>query len=357
MTLKAMPAGPPGPPSRAFQQVVAVARASEWWAYKFAPVLATAYATASLLRVSIWPLLPRVLLLLLALAVGATYVSLINDWTDRDDDLATGKANRLARFSGRFVAVALALCLSAGLAFGVYFWRLSYLAGLLYLGAWVAYSLYSLPPFRLKKRGFWGVLADAAGAHFFPQLLTAVLVCRWVAASWPLLWLAAVAAWALGCGIRNILWHQLGDAAHDAGAGVDTFVTRRGRAAARGVAHWLAFPVEVAAFVLLLGLSGQGLSFLFLGLYAGLEWFRHRVWHVRLVVAEPQPNHRILLNEYYEVYYPLAFLLAQALRYPADGLVLAWHLLLFGRHLGRSFRELGRLMAVVKDKVMAHRSH
>jgi 4-hydroxybenzoate polyprenyltransferase len=336
-------------------RLAVVARAGEWWAYKFAPVLATAYATATLAEVPLWPLLPRVLGLLLAFTVGASYVSIINDWTDRADDAAAGKTNRLAYTSGRVVALLLGLCISVGLGFGWYFWQLQPLAGLLYLGAWVAYSLYSLPPFRFKKRGLAGVLADAAGAHVLPQLLTAVLLSQWAGRPAPSAWLLAVGGWALGCGVRNILCHQLGDAAHDAQAGVDTFVTRRGPAAARGLAHWLAFPLEILGFALLLVVSRQALPVLLLGLYAGLEWFRHRVWHMPLVIAEPQPNHRLLLNEYYEVFYPLAFLLIQVSRYPADGVVLALHLLLFGRHSWRSVRVLGQASLIIGQKIRAHR--
>ncbi len=338
---------------RGARQVAKMARASEWWGYKLSPMLATAYATASLARVAIWPLLPQLLLLLLACTVGAIYVSLLNDWTDRADDRAGGKANRLAHQSGGFVVVVLSLCVGAGLAFGVYFWRISPLGSLLYLGAWLAYSLYSLPPFRLKKRGAWGVLADAAGAHFFPQLLTAVLVSRWAGMPVPGLWLVAVGVWALGCGVRNILWHQLGDAAHDAQAGVATFVTLRGRAGANTVAARLAFPLETAAFALLLALSQQGLPLVFLAFYAGLEWFRHRVWNVQLVVAEPRPNHCILLNEYYEVFYPVAFLLLQTWRYPADGLVLGLHLLLFGGRFWHSGQEMGRALAIIAQKAQS----
>jgi 4-hydroxybenzoate polyprenyltransferase len=336
-------------------KLVLLARAGEWWAYKFAPILATAYATATLVGVSLWPLLPQVVALLLAFTVGASYVSIINDWTDRADDAAAGKPNRLAHTSGPVVALLLGLCLGAGLGFGWYFWQLQPLAGLLYLGAWVVYSLYSLPPFRLKERGLAGVLADAAGAHVFPQLLTAVLLSQWAGRPVPGLWLLAVGGWALGCGVRNILWHQLGDAAHDVRAGVVTFVTRQGRGAARWLAKWLAFPLEIAGFSLLLVMSSLVLPLGLLLLYMGLEWFRYRVWHTRLVIAEPQSNHRILLNEYYEVFYPLAFLLIQVSRYPADGAVLALHLLLFGRHSWRSAQALGRAGLIIGRKIWPHR--
>jgi len=328
-----------------------MARANEWWAFKFAPLLGTAYATAWVLGASSWALLPRLLLLLLALTVGATYVSLINDWTDRADDAASGQANRLAGKPGALVGALLAGCLGLGLAFGYYFWQLSPQCALLYLGAWVAYSLYSLPPARFKRRGLAGVLADAAGAHFFPQLLTAALVSAWAGRALPLGWLAAVGIWALACGLRNILGHQLGDAAADARSGVATFVQRRGVARARQVAVWLAFPAELLSLAALLALSHGLLPLALLLLYAGLEWFRYRVWSVPLAVAELGPGRRLLLNEYYEVFYPLAFLLLQCRLHPADGLVLGLHGLLFGPHIWHTGRALAQAVAVVAGKV------
>nr|AGU10129.1 UbiA prenyltransferase family [uncultured organism] len=335
---------------RAAYTMFQMARASEWWAYKFAPILATAYATASFLRVPLWPRLPRLLLLLLALTVGATYVSLLNDWTDRADDAAAGKDNRLARQSGQAVAAALAGCAGIGLTIGIYFWRVSPLAAGLYLGAWVAYSLYSLPPLRLKMRSIWGLLADTAGAHFFPQLLTATLVSHWVGVVPLGLWLAAVSAWALGCGLRNILWHQLGDAANDAQAGVNTFVVRWGQRAGRRLAV-AALLLEAGGLLALLYLAQQPLAYLALALYGGMTLLRARVWRQPLVIAQPQPGQHILLNEYYEVYYPLALLLGQALRYPADAGVLVLHSLLFGLHTWQRLRLWGAALAVFGGKI------
>ncbi|MBH8560006.1 UbiA family prenyltransferase [Hymenobacter negativus] len=327
-----------------------MARASEWWAYKFAPILATAYATACLVRVPLGPLLPRLLLLLLALMVGATYVSVLNDWTDRADDAAAGKANRLAQQSGRTVAAVLVGCAGIGLAIGVYFYQLSHWAAALYLGAWVAYSLYSLPPLRLKVRSGWGLLADTAGAHLFPQLLTATLVSQWAGVAPATLWLAVVGAWALGCGLRNILWHQLGDAANDAQAGVNTFVVRFGAVAGRRLAL-AALLLEVAGLALLLGLLQQPLAYLALGLYGGLTLLRARVWRQPVVVAQPRPGQHILLNEYYEVYYPLALLLGQVWRSPSDGWVLVLHGVLFGLHSWERLHLWGAASVVFRDKM------
>jgi 4-hydroxybenzoate polyprenyltransferase len=141
-------------------------RAVEWWEYKLSPIFATIYATALLLNVSIASLWPVLVLSLLALIPGAAYVSVINDLTDLKDDLASGKNNRLVGRSRLFIAVTLACCVLPGVLVATHL-RNDKLPLTLYLANWAAFSLYSLPPVRLKNRGFPGILADAAGVHMF----------------------------------------------------------------------------------------------------------------------------------------------------------------------------------------------
>lgn len=335
------------PPSAThfLRRLAAVARVTEWWGYKFAPILATCFATALLADYSLWALSGRLLLLLLALTVAATYVSLLNDWTDRADDHAAGKANRLAQVSAGRFALLLGGCLAAGSGLAAYFWWVGHEASLLYLGTWGAYTLYSLPPVRLKGRGLAGVLADAAGAHLFPQLLAMTLVGKWTQHPLPTLWMVAVATWALASGVRNIIWHQLSDAANDAQAGIRTFVTGRGAAAARRTAEWLAFPLEVLALFTLLALGGRTAPVVALGLYGGLLLVRRLHWKMTLVIAQPGPHPHIVLNEFYEVFYPLALLLAACRLHPADGLALGGFVGLFAYSIWPTVQTLGNALS------------
>lgn len=331
--------------------ILAATRAGEWWAHKFSPLLATFYATTALLGGALLPLLGPLLVLVGALLVGAIYVSVINDWTDLAADAAAGKTNRLAGRPGWVVAVALGGCLLAGSAFGLYFWHLSHLVAWLYLAAWVVYSLYSLPPVRLKNRGLAGVLADASGAHLLPQLLVVAAVQAWLGRAVPGAWWAAVGTWALACGVRGIVWHQLGDAAADAQAGVHTLVLRWGAARTQRLGQAVVFPLEVGAFGMVLGLSQPGWALGLLALYGGLEWCRWRIWGYRPVVLAP--DSRMVLTDYYLFFYPLAFLLPQCLRYPTDGLVLALHGALFGAAAWPLAQEVGVYAAVLTRRARA----
>jgi len=74
-----------------------------------------------------------------------------------------------------------------------------------YLGTWLAFLLYSLPPFRFKGRGTAGVLCDAAGEQLFPALVAVFIACRGAQRPGSGLWVASVAGWALAYGLRGIV--------------------------------------------------------------------------------------------------------------------------------------------------------
>ena len=317
-------------------------RAGQWWEYKFVPILAFFYASARLLDVPLVRLWPAALILLLALAPGAAYVSLINDWTDRAQDAAAAKANRMAGRSGGYAALAIAVPIAAGVAF-VWLWRrdLPLLAS--YLAAWLSFSFYSLPPFRLKARGLAGVVADAAGSSLFPAMVAAILAFRAAAAPLDPVWLGAAAACAFGYGLRGIIWHQLLDAENDRAAAVRTFAQRHGAATVAAVGKRLVFPIELAGLVVMLWKLRDAAPLVALALYAALAARRVPIFRMRLSLVEPGPRHMILLQEYYDFFLPLALLLSSAARHPIDLLAVAVHLLLFPRRALQIARDAWKL--------------
>jgi 4-hydroxybenzoate polyprenyltransferase len=333
----------PLPAQRQGAQLSQTIRAAEWWEFKLSPIFATVYATAYLLKTPAAALWPLLLLALLALVPGAAYVSVINDLTDMRDDLASGKANRLVGRSRAFVAAILACCVLPGVAVAFH-WRGDPLLLSLYLAAWAAFSLYSLPPVRLKKRGALGLLADASGAHLFPTLLVVALVFRWRAEPVDPVWFASVAAWSLGYGLRGILWHQLSDLHNDEKIGLSTFARRHKIARLRGLGNFVIFPVEAAAFALLLWRADSRLALALLGFYALLELSRRALWRTNLVIVVPKDRYRILMHEYYEVFYPLALLLSSSLRHPEDAILLAAHFLFFPRRATQTLRDIVKLL-------------
>lgn len=317
-------------------------RAGEWWEHKLAPVLALFYATSLSKGVGIATLAPDLLLLLAALVPGAAYVSIVNDLADREEDRRAGKANRMGNASSGIAFVALGLPIAAGLAIA-WHWRDDPLLLGCYLAAWTAFTLYSLPPFRLKTRGLAGLAADAAGAHLFPTLLAVLLAYRGAGTPPDPLWVAAAGTWALAYGLRGILWHQLLDSDADRAGGVRTFVQRVPRAHAVAFGRYVVWPVELAAIAVLLWRLGAAGPFVGLLLYGLLVRQRLHIYRMEAVIVEPRPRYLLLLHEYYALFLPLSLLVQSALTTPVDGFVLLAHLIVFPVAAATAGRDVWKL--------------
>ena len=303
-------------------------RVGQWWDYKLVPICTTFYATAYTERMPVAAIWPAAIALLLALAPCAAYVSLVNDVTDRADDGRVGKLNRMAGKPVWQMGLLLVAPLCVAALFAI-LWRDDPPLVIAYLCAWAAFTLYSVPPFRLKRRGVLGVIADASGAHLFPTLVAALLAYRAGLGPIDPIWIGAIAAWALGCGLRGILWHQLYDRDADREAGVETFVQRHSSRAAVRLAAYVALPLEAVGLAALLWRFHSPWPVLLLLVYAAFVVMRSRLWGVAVVVAEPRERYAILGMEYYTLLFALGVLFSCALRNPVDWAVLVAHLLVF----------------------------
>ena len=318
-------------------------RAVEWWEYKLSPIFATIYATGFVLNVPVVSLWPVLVLAFVALIPGAAYVSVINDLTDLKDDLASGKNNRLVGRSRLFIGLMLACCVLPGVLVAIYL-RNDILLLTLYLANWAAFSLYSLPPVRLKNRGLPGILADAAGAHMLPTLFVVTLVYRRTAIPIDQLWFASVAVWSICYGLRGILWHQFSDLDNDEKARLRTFVLRHKVSTLHRLGTFVIFPAELIAFAMMLWLAGSRISVGLLFFYVLLQWTRKKRWKTNLVVVTPKSQYLIVMQEYYEAFYPIAFLLSSSLRYPRDAFVLILHLIIFPRRAAQTVKDVTKLI-------------
>lgn len=323
--------------------VAATVRAGEWWHYKLVPILTAFIATLVMVREPLAEAWAEALALLVAIAAGAVFVSLLNDVTDIEEDRRAGKANRMAGRGTAFRVAVLAVPVAIGLAF-LFLWRDDPALTGAYLAAWIAFTLYSVPPFRLKVRGLGGVLADAFGAHLFPTLVAMLLAFRAAERELDPLWIAAGGAWALGYGVRGILWHQLSDRANDRAAGVRTFAERHAPRVATRIGLWGAWPLEAAGLAILIWRSGTLLPVWLLGAYLLLVLWRVHSWKMTAVIVGPRRDYLILMHEYYDVFFPLALLIASSLGHPQDLWVLGAYLALFPARPLHTIGDIGRLI-------------
>ncbi len=264
-----------------------------------------------------------------AVFVGAVYVSIINDLTDMDDDFAAGKRNRMSNIPPAWRWTLLSTCLLAGCLFGYLMWPDTQ-SLFFYAMAWIAFSLYSIRPFRFKNRGVFGVLCDASGAHLFPSLLMVSGMSHSAGQPADGLWIYSVGVWAFCYGLRGILWHQFADRENDLSAGLNTFATawstRRFVPYARAI-----FATEAAALLVMLCYLSIPVLWVSLLAYAGLAYIRRRFYGQRiiLVIARHDGARQILMEDFYQVFFPMALLLSASLTEPMMWIALVVHLLLF----------------------------
>ena len=324
-------------------KLATVTRSAEWWAFKGAPVLATAYATAAILNVELISLWQSLLFLLLSLAILAIFANLLNDLTDRQEDLLAGKSNGMVGRSPTFIVVAIISCLLPGfLAIG--FLTKSPLALGIYVSNWLVFMAYSISPIRLKQRGLLGVLADAIGAHLLPSLFAVVWIAHASARSIPLLWIILVGIWSLATGLRGIFWHQLNDLENDRVAEVNTFAVQTSAQTLHFLGKWVIFTVEILSFAGMLFISGNSLAAIFLGLYLATEWLRYYFWQIYSIIVFPFAKHRIILVEYYHLFYPLAFLTIAAWQNSLNLAILVVNSLLYFNYIWQWVRDLYALL-------------
>jgi 1,4-dihydroxy-2-naphthoate octaprenyltransferase len=328
------------------RDLIDLTRADEWWDYKLVPILSAFYATALVLHVAVSSLWIGALTLLLSIVAVAVYASAVNELTDRADDAAAGKRNRAAD-GPRSMSALFAAAVGAGLAFA-WFWRGEGPLLACYGAAWLAFALYSIPPVRLKKRGFAGVLCDAAGEQMFPALAAVFVACLGARRAPGGAWLAGVAVWALAFGLRGIVWHQLRDVENDRAAGIGTFASRRPRGAAL-IGAFVVFPLELGAFAFLMSQIGSPWPAAFLVLYAVYAVLHARRRQLAPVIVAPKPRSFIVLQDFYTDLFPVALLVAASIRDLRDLVVLAAHLMLFPRPILQAMRRLKASIARTVD--------
>lgn len=330
-----------------FKQVLTLIRAREWWSFKGAPVLGTAYATTMILNTPLTLIWTFPLFLLIA--VVGSYVNLLNDFCDQEEDRISGKTNRMLGRSSLFKVIALVACIVPGLLAAGLLIQMPIALGI-YLGIWVVFTAYSVPPVRLKQRGFWGVLADAFGAHVLPQLFAVTFIIYATGKTTPTLWVLFISIWALASGLRGILWHQLIDFENDSTAQVNTFAVASSPITLELLGKWVVFPVEIATFAVLLILANNVLVWAFLVLYLATEWLRHYFWQINIVIVKPRQNNwhdlsdRLVLIEYYDVFYPLAFLGTAVWHSSVSLIILGVHGFLYAGRIWLWLRDIWRLL-------------
>lgn len=328
-------------------KILSLIRSNEWWEHKLPMLLAIGYATAAGRDASVYDIAPALIKVLLAIMTGAIYVSLVNDLADIKEDLASGKRNRMSGLKPWQRSALLLLSILLGVAAGIFFVH-DIMSLCWYTAAWLVFTLYSVPPFRLKKRGLWGVAADASGAHLFPGLLMLSATAHALQLHVGWVWPVAVAIWSLAYGLRGILWHQFADRENDLLVGIGTFATKYAPATFRRYIALFLLPELLSLLVMLcwMGLILPVTAMLIYLIIAVGYRARMRLQIIAIVPPQDQPYH-VFMSSYYMVLLPLSVLVTAALADPRAWWVLAVHLLLFPRHTLRLLRDVLLMLRII----------
>ena len=306
-----------------------ITRAPEWWQHKIPVLIGVACLVAVGERVSFAEGWPRLAIAVVILVPVASYVCVLNDLTDEADDRAAGKFRHLAGRSVGFKAAILGATIVAGAVAAAGLIPDRPVALLIHAADWIAFTLYSVAPIRLKRRGGWGVLADACGGQLLPVLgVAAVMIPPDRALPAP--WLTAtLAIWALAVGVRAILFHQAADIEADRKSMTSTFAVRVGLGKVAMIVRYGVFPVEVAAMLAMTWLGGWWPAWLgFIG-YALILLAQKRWLGIVPVVALPIAGCRPLLMKYYQFFMPLTWILAWGTFSPTAWILVPLFILLF----------------------------
>jgi len=325
---------------QAIRKLVRFARLAEWWEYKLCPLLAVAYATALFSETPVYQLVDTILFVFFAVAIGAVYVSLINDITDIKEDRLAGKRTGMMSVPSRWRWIFPVICLFGGVSVGWYLWP-DWPSAMWYGLAWVSFSLYSIRPFRFKHRGILGVFADASGAHLFPSLFVVSVIFHQIPESANVGWQFSVGVWSISYGIRGILWHQFIDKANDCDTGVKTFASLVANQSAKHL-EWPLLGMELLAFGSMLMYINLPIVYIFLLGYGLIAYFRARFFALKPVVFLAPANrpYQLIMLDGYQIFLPLALLVHMALTQPWGWIILIVHFAMFPVGLKRLISDL-----------------
>jgi len=240
----------------------------------------------------------------------ANYAYALNELFDMDEDSRIGRVNAAAKDGGRWMwsiivcsaLFALGFAASVGGAAG--FWLT-----LVELSLPLAYSV---PPLRIKERGWAGIFADAYAAHVYSAVLTFVIVAHLGLRQPNWRMVVPVLLWAAATGVRGILSHQLQSEDNDRRAGLSTVVHRLGHERLVVFVVNAVLPLEILAFCAAL-LASDGTAFLISVaiLFLLYEWlkFRLNAFPVIVFTKRGQAYIPFVDESLYKVWGPLALAL------------------------------------------------
>jgi len=316
-----------------------IIRYNDWWLYKIPPLLTVFYTTIYLYGYCISDNWKNILRLLFIISSSAIYVSIINDITDKKIDLIAGKSNLFSSMSEINVNLILTLTIFLQIYVLIYLNDYGY-SKYWYLFSLLAYSLYSIPPFRFKERKYFGILSDALGAHSFPSIAIIMFVFSINKLEPDFIWVLTVFLWSLSYGLRGIIWHQFKDKEADELVGLNTIVQKYKIEYLKKIVI-IIFIFEVIGLIGMLYLLKNYIIIFALFFYSSYALIRQYIYNSKIIFAISESSYyQIYLFEFYEFIFPMSILISSCIRCKSDFYILIVQVLIFPNRFITLIEEL-----------------
>ena len=256
---------------------------------------------------------------------GLGYV--MNDIKDFKDDLQNNKPNLFNKFSKSQSVLIVVLFALLSIFPWLYLPTDKYTFYLLVI-EFLLFFVYASPPFRLKEKGFLGIITDALYAQVVPSLLAVYTFSKISNTILNVKLIVLYSAWLLLVGIRNIIKHQVEDFDNDKNTKTKTFVTIYGIEYSKKISLKYLFPIEFILFTSLLITIKTPYFIALLGyiLYTTILFIkRNKTTEIDLFYFI---NTRIF-NEFYEIHLPIILLVCFCFSNALFIFILGFNLLIF----------------------------
>ena len=207
----------------------------------------------------------------LVIIIGVAAIGyLTNDLGDREKDKLINKDNSTTYLSS--ISVVLLIIFFLGLVIMPwYFLKFNRVSIVLLVFQLFLFYAYAFKPFRLKEKGFFGIITDSFYAHVLPAILASYTFCLVVIFDLKkyIPFIVLLGTWQLMLGVRNILFHQLKDFDNDINSKTYTFVTQYGFYRTETFIKKIILPLEIVFFIIFVVYVSfyYPLFFLFLFMY------------------------------------------------------------------------------------------
>ena len=256
---------------------------------------------------------------------GLGYV--MNDIKDFKDDLQNNKPNLFNKFSKSQSVLIVVLFALLSIFPWLYLPTDKYTFYLLVI-EFLLFFVYASPPFRLKEKGFLGIITDALYAQVVPSLLAVYTFSKISNTILNVKLIVLYSAWLLLVGIRNIIKHQVEDFDNDKNTKTKTFVTIYGIEYSKKISLKYLFPIEFILFTSLLITIKTPYFIALLGylLYTTILFIKRN--KTTEIDSFYFINTRIF-NEFYEIHLPIILLVCFCFSNALFIFILGFNLLIF----------------------------